>query len=157
MAGDPFELQVGARHESREQRPGHVELEPELGVVKARCDVRVRVRVDVRVHAERQRRHRAPVPRDRLERVDLGDALHVDGADPRVERHRELAVGLSDAGEDDLGRIEAGLEAPGELAPRDDVRAAAAPREPFEDREVAVRLDRVGDEGGAAGRASSWS
>ena len=83
---------------------------------------------------------------DRVQELELGRRLHVEAVDPCGERGSHLVGGLADAGEDDLSGFAARGEDTRELAPRDDVEAAAGPREQVEHREVRIRLDRIADE-----------
>ena len=70
-----------------------------------------------------------PLPRgDRRQQLELGLGFDVDAEDAFIDRERELARGLADAGEHDLVRRDAGRPRALELAFRDHVGAGAEPR-----------------------------
>ena len=95
--------------------------------------------VDVGIDAQADARAPAGVARDLAQLLELADAFDVEAEDVGLERAPHLGARLADAREDDAGRVAAGGEDALELAAGDDVEAAAAAREPLQDR-----------------RASSW-
>jgi hypothetical protein len=125
------------------ERAGQRDAELALG--EARRDVGVRVRVDVRVDPE-VGHHAPPKPaRDGVEFLGLRPGLDVEHLDPRAHSERQLGLGLAHAREDDPAHGGAGLLDPEQLAPREDVEAAALARQRGHDGQVRVRLDGVVD------------
>ena len=84
--------------------------------------------------------------RDRGQQFELRLRLDVDAEDALVDRERELARGLADAGEHDLVGRDAGGAGALELALGDDVGAGAEPRQGLDHGLVGIRLHRVADE-----------
>ena len=76
-------------------------------------------------------------------RVDLAERLGVDRADAEGDRALELGARLADAGEDDVGRVEAGAQGDLDLAAGVGVGAGAEPPQAPHDVERGVGLDRV--------------
>src|SRR6185295_4261572 len=85
---------------------------------------------DVGVDAERGARGRAHRLGDRGDVLELRLALDVEPADFRGDRLTDLAVGLADAGVNDLGGRHARLQGAEQLAAGDDIhpRAVAGQR-----------------------------
>src|SRR5690606_10441397 len=80
------------------------------------------------------------------ERAQLTLALDVEAVDAGVERGRQLGYRFPYPAEDDLLGGDAGQPGAVQLARADDVRARAQAAQQPEHREVAVRLDGVGDQ-----------
>ena len=77
---------------------------------------------------------------DRGEQFELRLGLDVDAEDALVDRERQLARGLADAGEHDLVRRDAGGARAPQLASGDHVGAGAEPRQRRDHRLVGIRL-----------------
>src|SRR5690606_35609155 len=119
----------------------------ELGLLVAGRRVVVRRRrLDVGIHAQRNRCALAERLRQLRERAQLALALDVEAVDAGVERGRQLGHRLPYSAEDDLLGGDAGQPGAVQLARTDDVRARAQAAQQPEHREVAVRLDGVGDQ-----------
>ena len=80
------------------------------------------------------------------QQFELGFGFDVDAEDAFVDRERELARGLADAGEHDLLRRNAGRARAPELAFRHHVGAGAELGERLDHRLVGIRLHGVADE-----------
>jgi hypothetical protein len=89
---------------------------------------------------------------DRVEQLELADALDVEAAHVHRERALHLGARLADAGKDDPRRIAASGEDALEFAAGNDVEAAAAPREPLQHGQRRVGLDGVAEQVIAAGQ-----
>ena len=83
---------------------------------------------------------------DRGEQFELRLGFDVDAENALVDRERELARGLADAGEHDLVRRDAGAARAQQFAFGDDVGAGAEPRQRRDHRLVGIRLHGVADE-----------
>ena len=84
--------------------------------------------------------------RDRRQQLELRLGFDIDAENALVDRERQLARGLADAGEHDLVRRNAGRARALEFAFRDDVGAGAEPCERRDHRLVGIRLHGVADE-----------
>ncbi len=78
--------------------------------------------------------------------LELGLGFDIDAQDVLVDRERELARGLADAGEHDLLGRHAGRARALELALRHHVGAGAEARQRLDHRLVGIRLQGVADE-----------
>ena len=104
------------------------------------------LRIDVRIDADRDVGDAALAGGDRGQQFELALGLDVDAENPFVDRERELARGLADAGEHDLVRRDAGGAGALELAFGDDVGAGAELRQRAQHRLIGIRLHGVADE-----------
>ena len=77
---------------------------------------------------------------------ELRFGFDIDAENALLDRERELARGLADAGEHDLFRRDAGGARAQKLAAGDDVGAGAEPGERRDHGLVGIRLHRVADQ-----------
>ena len=84
--------------------------------------------------------------RNRVQRFEFRFAFDIELMDAGLERGRHFARGLADAGKDDAVRRNAGGQRLLQFAARDDVGAGAEPRQRLQHRQIAVGLDRIGDQ-----------
>ena len=125
-------------------RPGNGN--PELVVIAPRRDLLVRLRVDVGVHPHGDGRDRPHLRRHRGKPGELRLALHVELADPALERHAHLARGLAHPGKDDpVAGHACGLRAQ-VLAARHHVHARSERRHEPDHGLVGIGLHGVADE-----------
>ena len=139
------------RHAWNPQRvAGHVEhgldVEAELDALDAGVGLGVRLRRQVGVDPQRHRGDLAHFGRDAPEREQFFLALDVEQHDVVFESAAHFGVGLADAGEDDLGVGSAGGDRAVQLAAAGHVEPRAVLGHQPANREVAVGLDRVGDD-----------
>ena len=80
------------------------------------------------------------------EGAQLALALHVEGVDAGAQPRRQLVHRLAHPAEDDALAGDAGQQRAVQLAAGDDVAAGAQLRQRAQDAQVAVGLDRVGDQ-----------
>ncbi len=154
VAGDSLHVEGRVLDRDRVEAPRVVHRDAELVVAKPGRDVRVRLRIDVGIHAQRDGSPAPQPARDDRDPRQLRGALDVEHPHARLERERDLLVGLADAGEHHLARIPAGAEHAVQLAARDDVEAGAEPREEAQHRQVRVGLHRIADDVAKPGERS---
>ena len=124
----------------------------ELRRPKAGRDVGMRLRVDVGVDAQADPCSPAARGRHARQHFHLADAFDVEAHHAGFERALHLRAGLADAGKDDARRVSAHGQHPLELAPGNDVEAAALRREPLQHRQARIGLHCIADEVVAAGK-----
>jgi hypothetical protein len=123
-----------------------VHRDAELVPLPASRDVVVAAGVHVGVDPQRDA---GPLPDpggELLEPLELGGRLDVEEQDALPEPGHELRLGLPDAREDHLLRVEPGPHRPVELPAGDYVGAGPEGRQRPQHGEVPVRLDRVADQ-----------
>ncbi len=118
----------------------------ELVLGLAGRDLGVGLGVDVGIDAHRDVGGAALAGGDRRQQLELGLGFDVDAEDAFIDRERELARGLADAGEHDLVRRDAGRARAHELAFRHHIGAGAERGERLDHRLVGIRLQGVADE-----------
>ena len=148
----PLEREARQLDGAFDRRARVSQVDAELVLRLAGRNAVVGARVHVRVEPQRHRRAQPLVARDPGQRLHLGQRLDVELKDAGLEPERHLGRRLADPGEDDLLRGHAGGQRPAQLALRDHVGAGAAARQRAHDRQVGVRLERVADGRGQAGK-----
>ena len=125
-AGDlqPWQLGCAGIHLARA-----ADRDAELVLGLAGRDLGVGLRVDVGIDAHRDVGDAPLAAGDRGQQFELRLGLDIDAEDAFVDRERELARGLADAGEHDLVGRDAGRACALELAFGDDVGAGAELRQ----------------------------
>ncbi len=116
---DDFELRQRAR-----LRVVFVDLREryaEFAVAMAGGNVRMRTRIEIGIYAQTDRRAMLHAARDLCHAMQFGARLDVDHQDAGFERCRDLFIGLTDAGENNLARIGPDPQASHQLADRDDI------------------------------------
>ena len=121
------------------------DADAEFVVGAAGGDLGVGAGVDVGVDAEGDGGGLAHGGGEGGEGGEFFGALDVDLADVALEGECQLPVLLADAGEDDVGRVVAGVQRAEEFAAADDVGAGAVLGHELEDGEVVVGFDGVVD------------
>ena len=118
----------------------------ELGFTETGCDVWVGLCVDVGVDAQADGNRTSDLLRHAFDNIELLGIFDVQRANPRLRCCRDLLAPLANAAvHDALGR-EPSLEGALHLTERHDVRSTTLRGEPREHRQIAVGLDRVGDQ-----------
>ena len=113
-------------------------------------DLVVGLGIDVGIDPHRDIGDATLAGRDRGQELKLRLGFDVDAEDALIDRKRELARSLADAGKHDLVRRNAGEPRTLELALRHNVGAGAKARECLDHGLIRVRLHGVADEGGHA-------
>ena len=119
---------------------------PNLFSARAGRDLGVGLGVDVGIDPHRDVGGAALAGGDRGQQLELGLGFDVDAEDAGVDRERELARGLADAGEHDFLRRDAGRPRAQEFAFGDHIGAGAELRQGRDHRLVGIGLQRVADQ-----------
>ena len=111
--------------DARVERRGLVHRQPELVVLQARGNIGVGFRIHVRVYPQGHGRLHPRRLRQRRQAPELRLRFHVETANVRVEGRLKLRGAFPYPGKDNLRRIAASGQHPGELASGHDVKARA--------------------------------
>ena len=122
------------------------DVDAELVFLLAGGDLGVGQRVDIGIDPDRDPGGVATRRGERAEPLQFGDRLDIDLVDSGGKRGLELGAGLTDAGEDDAVRRDAGGQCAPQFALRDDVGAGPEPGEDPQHREVRVGLHGIADQ-----------
>ena len=119
---------------------------PELRLGLAGVDLGVGLGVHIGIDPQRDGRALAHRQGDFVQRRQFRLALDIELMDARVQRGAHLGFGLAHAGKDDLAGGNARRQRLGQFAARHHIGARAQLRQCFENRQIVVGLDRVGDQ-----------
>jgi len=129
----------GAPADVARRGEGHAEL---VGAQAGR-NVRMAPGVDVGVHAQRDARPRFAGRRQAIDPVQFPFGFGVDRLHTEVDGLHQFSFSLADAGEDDVGRNEAGAQGDVDLAAGVRIGLRAEPAQQPRDRQRRIRLQGI--------------